>query len=173
MDGIFLALFLVTAFVGGFASGLVGFAMGFVVSGIWLHILTPIQTTALIIGYGLLTQNYGVWKLRHALNWQNIARFIAVPLARLAARTPHLCALRSLGRGWSVTHGYIAGEDDDTNVSCDMGGSVQEEPFRPDKPRTVDRCRMRPQNRLRCPQPRRLQQHQLVRPYCFQRMRRG
>jgi hypothetical protein len=28
MDGIFLALFLVAAFVGGFASGLAGFAMG-------------------------------------------------------------------------------------------------------------------------------------------------
>jgi hypothetical protein len=29
MDGIVLALFLVAAFVGGFASGLAGFAMGF------------------------------------------------------------------------------------------------------------------------------------------------
>jgi hypothetical protein len=36
----FSHFFLVAAFVGGFASGLVGFAMGFVVSGIWLHILT-------------------------------------------------------------------------------------------------------------------------------------
>jgi len=76
MDGIFLALFLFAAFVGGFASGLAGFAMGFVVSGIWLHILTPVQTTALIVGYGLLTQGYGVWKLRHALAWKNIAPFI-------------------------------------------------------------------------------------------------
>ena len=76
MDGIFLALFLVAAFVGGFASGLAGFAMGFVVSGIWLHILTPVQTTALIVGYGLLTQGYGVWKLRHAIAWENIAPFI-------------------------------------------------------------------------------------------------
>jgi uncharacterized protein len=76
MDGIFLAFFLVAAFAGGFASGLAGFAMGFVVSGIWLHILTPVQTTALIVGYGLLTQGYGVWKLRHALAWKNIAPFI-------------------------------------------------------------------------------------------------
>jgi uncharacterized membrane protein YfcA len=76
MDGIVLGLFLVAAFIGGFASGLAGFAMGFVVSGIWLHILTPIQTTTLIVGYGLLTQGYGVWKLRHALSWQKIAPFI-------------------------------------------------------------------------------------------------
>jgi uncharacterized membrane protein YfcA len=76
MDGIVLGLFLVAAFIGGFASGVAGFAMGFVVSGIWLHILTPIQTTTLIVGYGLLTQGYGVWKLRHALAWQKIAPFI-------------------------------------------------------------------------------------------------
>jgi uncharacterized membrane protein YfcA len=76
MDGIVLGFFLFAAFVGGFASGLAGFAMGFVVSGIWLHILTPVQTTALIVGYGLLTQGYGVWKLRHALAWKSIAPFI-------------------------------------------------------------------------------------------------
>jgi uncharacterized protein len=76
MDGVVLGLFLLAAFIGGFASGLAGFAMGFVVSGIWLHILTPIQTTTLIVGYGLLTQGYGVWKLRHALIWRSIAPFI-------------------------------------------------------------------------------------------------
>ena len=76
MDGFVLTLFLAAAFAGGFASGLAGFAMGFIVSGIWLHILTPVQTTALIAGYGLLTQGYGVWKLRHPLAWKNIAPFI-------------------------------------------------------------------------------------------------
>jgi uncharacterized membrane protein YfcA len=76
MDGMVLAFFLLAAFIGGFASGLAGFAMGFVVSGIWLHILTPIQTTTLIVGYGLLTQGYGVWKLRRSLSWRNIAPFI-------------------------------------------------------------------------------------------------
>jgi uncharacterized protein len=76
MDGIMLGLFLLAAFIGGFASGLAGFAMGFVVSGIWLHILTPLQTTTLIVGYGLLTQSYGVWKLRRVLSWRNIAPFI-------------------------------------------------------------------------------------------------
>jgi uncharacterized protein len=33
-----------------------GFAMGLVVSGVWLHIITPMQTATLIAGYGLLTQ---------------------------------------------------------------------------------------------------------------------
>ena len=76
MDGTVLAFFLFAAFAGGFASGLAGFAMGFIVSGIWLHILTPLQTTTLIVGYGLLTQGYGVWKLRHALTWKSVAPFI-------------------------------------------------------------------------------------------------
>ena len=67
MDGFVLGLFLVAAFMGGFASGVAGFAMGFVVSGIWLHVITPVQTTALIAGYGLWTQGYGVWKLRRTL----------------------------------------------------------------------------------------------------------
>src|ERR687895_656933 len=69
MDGLGLGLFLVAAFLGGFASGVAGFAMGFVVSGIWLHLIEPIQTTALIVGYG-------VWKLRHSVRWQILAPFI-------------------------------------------------------------------------------------------------
>ncbi len=39
---------------GGAISGLAGFAMGLVVSGFYLHILTPVQTAALIVGYGLV-----------------------------------------------------------------------------------------------------------------------
>ena len=72
MDGWVLSLFVIAAFAGGFVSGFSGFAMGLVVSGVWLHIMTPIQTAALIAGYGLLTQGYGILKLRQALNWQNI-----------------------------------------------------------------------------------------------------
>ena len=76
MDGWILGLFLLTTFVGGIVTGLAGFAMGLVVSGVWLHILTPAQTAALIVGYGLLTQSYNIWKLRHALRWRTVAPFI-------------------------------------------------------------------------------------------------
>jgi uncharacterized protein len=72
VDGTLLTFFTPATFLGGFVSGFSGFAMGIVVSGIWLHIITPIQTAALIAGYGLLTQGYGTLKLRHALNWRNI-----------------------------------------------------------------------------------------------------
>src|SRR3954453_12104778 len=68
MDGLVLVLFVFAAFVGGFVSGFSGFAMGLVVSGVWLHIITPTQTATLIAGYGLLTQGYGMYKLRHVLD---------------------------------------------------------------------------------------------------------
>jgi uncharacterized membrane protein YfcA len=76
MDGTVLGLYLLATFVGGVVTGLAGFAMGLVVSGVWLHILTPIQTAILIVGYALLVQSYGIWKLRHALNWRKVAPFI-------------------------------------------------------------------------------------------------
>jgi uncharacterized membrane protein YfcA len=68
MDGVVFTLFALAAFAGGFVSGFSGFAMGLVVSGVWLHVLTPIQTATLIAGYGLLTQGYGMYNLRHALD---------------------------------------------------------------------------------------------------------
>ncbi len=76
MDGAILGVFLVTVFFGGIVTGLAGFAMGLVVSGVWLHILTPLQTATLIVGYGLLVQSYGIWKLRRALKWKAVAPFI-------------------------------------------------------------------------------------------------
>ena len=71
MDGNLL-LFVLATFLGGFVSGFSGFAMGLVVSGIWLHIITPVQTAALIAGYGLLTQGYGIARLRREFVWRNI-----------------------------------------------------------------------------------------------------
>src|ERR1700680_4622275 len=72
MDGFVFTLFLLAAFAGGFVSGFSGFAMGLVVSGVWLHIITPVQAAALIAGYGLLTAGFGILKLRQALNWRAI-----------------------------------------------------------------------------------------------------
>lgn len=77
MDGTVLGLFLVATFVGAVVAGLAGFAMSLVVTGVWLRILTPIQTVTLIVGYGLLVQGYGIWKLRRALSWHKVAPFIA------------------------------------------------------------------------------------------------
>ena len=76
MDGTVIGLYLLATFIGGVTTGLAGFAMGLVVSGIWLHILTPMQTAALIVGYALLVQTYSIWKVRHALSWRKVTPFI-------------------------------------------------------------------------------------------------
>lgn len=76
MNGTIIGLFLIATFLGGFTSGLTGFAAGLVVSGLWLHILTPLQTAVLIAAYGIVNQSFGIWKLRHALQWRRICPFI-------------------------------------------------------------------------------------------------
>lgn len=76
MDGLTLALFLAAAFFGGLTSGLSGFAMGLVVSGVWLHIISPDQNALLIVLCGLVTQGSGIWRVRHAMNWRIVLPFI-------------------------------------------------------------------------------------------------
>ena len=69
MDGMTLELplFLFATFAGAFIAGLSGFAFGLVAASLWLYILTPTQSAALIIAFGLLVQGYSVRKLRRAL----------------------------------------------------------------------------------------------------------
>jgi hypothetical protein len=76
MDGTVLAIYLSAIFVGGIVTGLAGFALGVLVSGVWLHILTPMQVAILIVGYGFISQGLGIWRLRHALEWRAVAPFI-------------------------------------------------------------------------------------------------
>src|SRR6476646_10668438 len=76
MDAVTLSLFLVAAFFGGLTSGLSGFAMGLVVSGVWLHIITPGQNALLLVLCGLVTQGSGIWRVRHVINWRAIAPFL-------------------------------------------------------------------------------------------------
>jgi len=76
MDALNLGLFLTAAFFGGLTSGLSGFAMGLVVSGVWLHIIAPDQNALLIVLCGLVTQSSGIWKVRRQINWRTAAPFI-------------------------------------------------------------------------------------------------
>lgn len=77
LDATALTLFLVSAFAGGVTTGLAGFAMGLVVSGVWLHVLTPMQTTTLIVAYGLFVQAHGVWTFRRAVILRRVVPLIA------------------------------------------------------------------------------------------------
>jgi uncharacterized membrane protein YfcA len=76
MDATSIGIFLLALFFGGLTTGLAGFALALVVSGIWLHIIPPTQTVTLIVGYNLLTQSYAIWKLRHALSWRRVTPFL-------------------------------------------------------------------------------------------------
>jgi uncharacterized membrane protein YfcA len=79
MDGMTfeLPLFLFATFAGAFIAGLSGFAFGLVAASLWLYILAPSQSAALIVGFGLLVQGYSVWKLRRALDWRRLWPFVA------------------------------------------------------------------------------------------------
>jgi hypothetical protein len=76
LDSVHLALFLAAAFAGGLVSDLSGFAMGLVVSGVWLHIISPDQNALLIVLCGLVTQGSGIWRVRHSLRWRAVAPYI-------------------------------------------------------------------------------------------------
>src|SRR5439155_6326005 len=60
VGGLVLGFFLLGAFIGAVTTGVAGFAMGLVVSGIWLHILTLVQTVTLMLCYSVLLQGLGV-----------------------------------------------------------------------------------------------------------------
>jgi uncharacterized protein len=100
MDGVTLTFFLIAALLGGLISGLSGFAMGLVVSGVWLHIVTPGQNALLIVLCGLVTQGSGIWRVRRSVNWQKVAPLtigsaIGIPLgtAFLTALDPAIFRL--------------------------------------------------------------------------------
>jgi uncharacterized protein len=92
---IFAVLFLAATFVAAVVVGLAGFAFGLVASGIWLYILSPVQTATMILCFGFLVQSYAVWVQRDALDWRRIwpmvlgsAVGIPVGIAILTAANP-------------------------------------------------------------------------------------
>src|SRR5215218_8243314 len=91
MDGLLdLSLFLLATFAAALVAGLAGFAFGLVAAAVWLHIFDPVQTAALIIGFGLVVQGYAVWKLRRALSLRRLLPFL-------------------VGAGFGVLNGILGG----------------------------------------------------------------
>jgi len=77
MDGFLnLTIFLAATFASALVAGLSGFAFGLIAASLWLYVISPLQTAALIIAFGLLVQGYSVWKLRHALDWSRLWPFV-------------------------------------------------------------------------------------------------
>src|SRR5262249_30519313 len=70
------SLFIAATFAAALVTGLAGFAFGLIAAAAWLHILTPVQTATLIVGFGLVVQGVSVWKLRRALQWKRLWPFL-------------------------------------------------------------------------------------------------
>ena len=71
-----LFIFLAAGFAASLITGLAGFAFGIIAAGPWLHVLSPAQTTALIVGFGLVVQGFSVWKLRAAIRLPRLLPFL-------------------------------------------------------------------------------------------------
>jgi len=71
-----LSIFLAAGFAASLITGLAGFAFGIIAAGPWLHVLSPGQTTALIVEFGLVVQGVSVWKLRAAIRLPRLLPFL-------------------------------------------------------------------------------------------------
>jgi uncharacterized membrane protein YfcA len=76
LDSVQVLVFLLTAFAASLTAGLVGFAFALIAAGPWLHVLTPAQTTTLIVAFGLVVQGWSVWKLRAAIRPWRLLPFV-------------------------------------------------------------------------------------------------
>jgi uncharacterized membrane protein YfcA len=64
------------AFVGAVASGGAGFAFALAASAIWLHVLEPVQTTALIVACATLLQLVTFWPFRKSVEVGRLTPFV-------------------------------------------------------------------------------------------------
>src|SRR5580692_3149449 len=72
-----LILFVAGTFAAALVTGVAGFAFGIVAAAVWLYALSPAQTTALIVAYGLIVQGLSVWKLRRSIKPARLLPFLA------------------------------------------------------------------------------------------------
>jgi len=92
-----LTIFALGTFVAAFVTGAAGFAFGLVAAAIWLYVLSPSQTTALIVTYGPLIGGYALWKLRRDLN---IGRLMPLILGSAIGVPVGILVLRWLPPGY-------------------------------------------------------------------------
>ena len=80
-----LLIFVVACLLGALAAGVAGFAFGLIASAIWLHVITPTQSAALIAAFAIVIQGASLWKLRHAVQVSRLVPFfiggaVGIPL---------------------------------------------------------------------------------------------
>jgi uncharacterized membrane protein YfcA len=82
-------VFVGTAFVAAFASGLAGFAFALVALSLWLHVLPPTRAVPCVLAASLLSQTITLWRLRDRLRFDLLWPFVigglvGVPLGAAA-----------------------------------------------------------------------------------------
>jgi uncharacterized membrane protein YfcA len=65
------------AFLGAFAAGGAGFAFALAASAIWLHVLDPLHTTAMVVGSGTLLHGVLIWPIRRSIGIARLWPFVA------------------------------------------------------------------------------------------------
>ncbi len=64
------------AFLGAFVAGAGGFGFALAASSIWLHRLTPVQTTTLVVGCGAILHSGMVWPMRRLIIFSRLWPFV-------------------------------------------------------------------------------------------------
>lgn len=64
------------AFLGAFVAGAGGFGFALAASSIWLHRLTPVQTTTLVVGCGAILHSGMVWPMRRSIVFSRLWPFV-------------------------------------------------------------------------------------------------
>lgn len=69
-------IFLATAFLAAFASGLAGFAFALVALSFWLHVVPPTRAVPCVLAASLLSQMIALWRLRGRLRFDLLWPFV-------------------------------------------------------------------------------------------------
>ncbi len=103
----------VGAFLGAFAAGGAGFAFALAASAVWLHVLDPLHTTAMVVASGTLLHGILIWPIRRSIEMARLWPFIAgaafgIPLgvALLSHTRPDIT--RTAIGGFLVAYGLYA-----------------------------------------------------------------
>jgi uncharacterized membrane protein YfcA len=72
-----LGIVWIGAFLGAFAAGGAGFAFALAASAIWLHVLDPLHTTAMVVASGTLLHGILIWPIRRSIEIARLWPFIA------------------------------------------------------------------------------------------------
>jgi uncharacterized protein len=71
-----IALVWLGAFLGALAAGAAGFAFALTASSVWLHVLAPLHTTALVVACGSILHVGLVWPMRLYIEPRRLAPFL-------------------------------------------------------------------------------------------------